>query len=169
MKGFNDFNEYKYKIKQFKLKNNFQYFSDIRQKLLEDSQRVIRKYWLNYKKAKNQIVIKKKTQKVTSVKKEEKKSKFTKRTKKYKKADSPKKSPKKKGNNKRDVHENEDTFHEVVEKAKHLNADIMIEKRSPMEKKKSTLIKLQHAKTLSKPGKGKANSALVKSPRKKFE
>jgi hypothetical protein len=54
----------------------------------------------------------------------------------------------------------------VIEKTKHMNADIMIEKQSPMERKKNSLIKLQHARTISKPGKGKSNSALVKSPSK---
>jgi NADH:ubiquinone oxidoreductase subunit D len=106
MRGFNEFSEYKYKIKQFKLQNNFQFFNKIRQKLMEESQRIIRKHWLEYKKARVERMKNKTNQKVVNVKKQEKKSKFTKRTKRYKKVESPKKSPKKKGNKKKESTEN---------------------------------------------------------------
>lgn len=49
MKGYNAFNYYKYELKQFRLKNNFEFFDEIREKLLTDSQLVIRYHWLKYK------------------------------------------------------------------------------------------------------------------------
>ena len=53
MKGYRAFHQYALEIKQFKLTNNFKYFSSIRHKLLIESQYIIRFYWLKYKRSKN--------------------------------------------------------------------------------------------------------------------
>ena len=49
MRGYKEFHIYKLEIRQFRLINNFKYFSNIREKLLHDVQIIIRTHWLAYK------------------------------------------------------------------------------------------------------------------------
>ena len=52
MRGFHDFFYIKQEIRQFRLNNNFQFFNNIRDKLLLDSQIKIKYHWKRYKKRK---------------------------------------------------------------------------------------------------------------------
>uniref|UniRef100_A0A7S3KQQ2 Uncharacterized protein n=1 Tax=Euplotes crassus TaxID=5936 RepID=A0A7S3KQQ2_EUPCR len=53
MKGYREYNKFKFQLKQFRLVNNFEYFNNIRQKLLYNSKIIISYWWRVYKKKKN--------------------------------------------------------------------------------------------------------------------
>jgi hypothetical protein len=48
MRGYKAFNDTRIKMDQFRLVNNFKYFSKIRNKLLIESQKIIRFQWMRH-------------------------------------------------------------------------------------------------------------------------